>query len=162
MFYAWRMSYRIIGLDPQEFTPLFRLSDEELAARNIERVVANEKPGFPCRVTLRDAEPGEKLLLLNYEHQPAASPYRSSHAIFVLEDAAKQYDEIDRVPEVMQVRLLSVRSFDSRGNMLDADVLEGRALDARIPGFFEDARTAYLHVHYAKRGCFAARVERVN
>lgn len=155
------MAFRIVGLDPGEFRSLFSLSDEELADRNITRVVANEKPGFPCRVTLRDAEPGESLLLLNYEHQPAASPYRSSHAIFVIENAQKRFDEVDRVPEVMKVRLLSVRAFDAKGNIVDADVMEGGELEAAIPRFFQNERTEYLHVHYAKRGCFSARVDRV-
>jgi uncharacterized protein DUF1203 len=159
--YAHRMSFRITGLDPEQFKPLFSLSDEELAARHIKRVVADQKPGFPCRVTLRDAQPGESLLLLNYEHLPVDSPYRSNHAIFVSESAQDRYDEVDRVPEVMLVRLLSVRSFDSSGMMLDADVLEGTRLEAAIPRFFEDPRAEYLHVHNAKRGCFSARVDRV-
>jgi hypothetical protein len=155
------MSFRITGLDPEQFKPLFALSDEQLAARTIKRVVADSKPGFPCRVTLRDADPGESLLLLNYEHLPVDSPYRSNHAIFVNENSGDRYDEIDRVPEVMLARLLSVRSFDAEGMMLDADVLEGPQLEAAIPRFFEDHRAEYLHVHYAKRGCFSARVDRV-
>lgn len=154
------MSYRIIGLDPHAFAPLFGLSDEELAAKNVSRVVANEKPGYPCRVTLRDAEPGETLLLLNYEHQPAGTPYRSSHAIFVNESARERYDEVDRIPEVMRVRLLSVRSFDEEGMMLDAELVDGAELEPLIARFFEEPRAAYLHVHNAKRGCFSARVER--
>jgi len=155
------MSYRITGLDPEQFKPLFLLSDEELAERNIKRVVADSKPGFPCRVSLKDAQPGESLLLLNYEHLPVDSPYRSTHAIFVNENAQERYDEIDRVPEVMLARLLSVRSFDASGMMLDAEVLEGAQLDAAIPRFFEEPRAHYLHVHNAKRGCFSARVDRV-
>lgn len=155
------MSFRITGLEPDQFKPLFSLSDEQLAARNIKRVVADSKPGFPCRISLKDAEPGESLLLLNYEHLRVDSPYRSNHAIFVNENSDVRYNEIDRVPEVMLPRLLSVRSFDADGMMLDADVLEGAQLQTAIPRFFEDPRAAYLHVHNAKRGCFSARVDRV-
>lgn len=155
------MSYRITGLDPAQFAPLFRLSDEELASRNISRVVADAKPGFPCRVTLQDAEPGETLLLLNYEHQSAPTPYRSSHAIFVSENVPQRFDEIDRVPPALRARPLSVRSFDSAGMMLDADLVDGASLETLIGRFFENPRAEYLHVHYAKRGCFAARVERM-
>jgi hypothetical protein len=155
------MSFRISGLDPQQFRTLYSLTDDQLAKRNIVRVVANEKPGFPCRIELRDAEPGEKLLLLNYEHLPVESPYRSSHAIFVIEGAQRRYDEVDAVPEALRRRLLSVRSFDVNGMMLDADVLEGRDLEAAIGRLFADERAEYLHVHNAKRGCFAARVDRV-
>ena len=154
------MSYRIVGLDPLQFQPLFRLSDEELGARGIVRVVADSKPGFPCRITMRDAEPGEKMLLLNYEHQPVQSPYRSSHAIFVCQNAQRRYDEVDRIPDVLRIRQLSVRSFDERGMMLDAEVIEGSELEPLIERFFREPAAAYLHIHNAKRGCFAARVDR--
>lgn len=157
------MSFRIVGLDVERFRPVFGLSDEELAKRNIVRVVADEKPGFPCRVSLRDAEIGEKLLLMNYEHQPAESPYRSSHAIFVIENAnVERYDEVDGIPDVLRVRQLSVRSFDERGMMLDAEVVEGTSLEPLIERLFTEPHTAYLHVHNAKRGCYAARIDRVN
>jgi hypothetical protein len=156
------MAYRIVGLDAEQFRSFFGLSDDELAARNVLRVVADSKPGFPCRVQMRDAEVGESLLLLNYEHHPARSPYRSSHAIFVIEDAtAAKYEEMDRIPDVLRGRQLSVRSFDDEGMMLDAEVIDGEHLERLIERFFQELRAAYLHVHNAKRGCYAARVERV-
>lgn len=153
------MSFRIIGLDPAEFSALFDLSDEELAARSVVRVVADAMPGFPCRVTLRDAEPGQTLLLLNYEHQPAPTPYRSAHAIFVTQHA-QRFEQASHVPQALRVRPLSVRAFDAHGMMLDADLVDGADLERVIERFFEDGRAEYLHVHYAKRGCYAARVER--
>ena len=156
------MSFRIIGLDPQQFRALYSLDDAGLAKRNIVRVVADAKPGFPCRVAMRDAEVGESLLLLNYEHQPAESPYRSSHAIFVIEDpGAQHFEAVDFVPDVLRIRQLSVRSFDADGMMLDAEIIEGRDLEPLIERLFLDERAAYLQVHNAKRGCYAARVERV-
>jgi hypothetical protein len=160
--YDGRMSFKISGLDIAQFRVLFGLSDEQLATKNVVRVVADEKPAFPCRVQMRDAELGEKLLLLNYEHQSASSPYRSAHAIFVIEDAdAERFDEVDCVPEVLRRRQLSVRSFDAGGMMLDAEVIDGAELEALIERFFREPRAAYLHVHNAKRGCYAARVDRV-
>ena len=89
------MSFRITGLSPEPFRPLFGLSDQELAAQGVRRYVADSKPGFPDRVEMRDAEPGETVLLLNYTHQPADTPYRASHAIFVIEGAKVRYDRID-------------------------------------------------------------------
>jgi hypothetical protein len=155
------MGYRISGLPLAEFEPLFGLDDEALKARNVSRVVADSKPGFPCRVTLEDAEPGETLLLLNHEHQAAATPYRSGHAIFVREAARSQAVLQNQVPPVLVTRLLSVRAFDRIGMMVDADCTEGAHLQPVIERLFADARTAYLHVHNAKRGCFAARVDRL-
>jgi hypothetical protein len=154
------MSYRITGLAPDAFRPLFGLSDEALAERGVVRVRADAKPGFPCRITLEDAEPGEALLLINHEHLPVASPYRSCHAIFVREGAETAARFEGEVPEQLAIRLLSVRSFDGAGMMTDADVIEGRDLKPLIARMFADPAVAYLHVHNAKRGCFAARVDR--
>lgn len=154
------MSFVIQGLDPAPFRHLYGLSDAELAREGVIRMRADAKPGFPCRVTLEDAEPGEDLLLLNYEHLPVATPYRSRHAIFVRDGAAEAARYEDEVPEQLSRRLLSVRAFDADGMMTDADVFEGADLAGRIGTFFADPAVAYLHVHNAKRGCFAARVDR--
>ena len=154
------MSYVIQGLDPSPFRALYGLSDEELEAAGAIRMIADAKPGFPCRVSLEDAEPGEALLLVNFEHLPVETPYRSRHAIFVREgeEAVARYE--DRVPEQLACRLLSVRSFDAAGMMTDAEVIEGTGLEPLIERMFADPAVAYLHVHNAKRGCFAARVEK--
>ncbi len=154
------MSYRIRGLDPAPFRPLYGLDDAALWERGVVRSVVTEKPGAPCRVTMADAEPGETMLLLNHEHQPAATPYRSNHAIFVREGADVAADLVDTVPDVLSIRLLSVRAFDDSDMMVDADVFEGVELEERIERFFADDQVAYLHVHNARRGCFAARVDR--
>jgi hypothetical protein len=154
------MSYRIVGLEPEPFLDLFQLSDDELAARHIVRTTATAKRGYPCRITLEDAEPGERVLLLNYEHQSASTPYRSSHAIYVRENSRHRYDAVDQIAPALRTRTLSVRAFDVGGMMIDADIVEGEALESLIERFFADRNAAYLHVHNAKRGCFAARVER--
>ncbi|SMF02064.1 Protein of unknown function [Tistlia consotensis] len=154
------MSYRITGLSPAPFRPLFGLSEAALAAEGARRVVADEKPGFPDRIELRDAEPGEALLLVNYLHQPAGTPYRSSHAVFVLEGATETYDRIGEVPAPLLARTLSLRAFDAGHMMIDADLVEGAALEPLIERFLADPKTAYLHAHYARRGCYAARIER--
>jgi hypothetical protein len=156
------MEFRIKGLPVQEFAPLFGLSDSELAERGVVRRIANRKPGFPDRVELRDAEPGEAVLLLNYMHQPADSPYRASHAVFVLEGASASFDAIGVVPEVLRRRMLSVRAFDGAGMMRDADLVDGSQVESLIERLLADPQTGYLHVHYAKPGCYAARVERVS
>jgi hypothetical protein len=111
-------------------------------------------------VSLEDAEPGETLLLLNHEHLPVETPYRSRHAIYVREGADRPARYAGTVPEQLRSRLLSVRAFDDSGMMTDADVVEGAALEPLIDRFFADPAVAYLHAHNAKRGCFAARIDR--
>lgn len=155
------MPFRITGLSPAPFRALYGLSDDELATHGAKRYVADKKPGFPDRIEVRDAEPGETLLLLNYTHQPADNPYRASHAIFVREGAETAYDRIDEIPDVMRVRPLSMRAFDFEDTMVDADIVDGREVEGVIDRFFDNPQVAYIHAHYAKRGCYAALIDRV-
>jgi len=155
------MDYRITGLSPAPFAPLIGLAAPELARHRALRQVCDGKPGFPCRVTLEDAEPGETVLLVNYEHLPVESPYRASHAIYVREAARVPYDRVNQIPPALQPRLLSLRAFDAAGLMVDADIVEGREAEPLVRRFLARSDVAYLHAHFARRGCFAARIDRV-
>jgi hypothetical protein len=154
------MPFRYSGLDPAPFAPLHALDDDALMAHGMRRVVADARPGFPCRVTLEDALPGERLLLLNFEHQPAHSPYRASGPIFVREGVREACDRVGAPPQSLLDRLLSVRAYAADGMMIDADATEGSALEALLARLFANPATDYVHVHYARRGCYAARVTR--
>ena len=156
------MSFRITGLSPEPFRPLFGLPDEQLAAKGVKRYIADSKPGFPDRVEIRDAEPGESLLLLNYTHQPANTPYNSSHAIFVLESAKERYNRIDEVPEALRLRTLSLRAFDKDDFIVDADLVDGRKIEGLIEQYLDNPKVVYIHAHYAKYGCYAGRIDRVS
>jgi hypothetical protein len=154
------MSFRILGLSPEPFRHLFGLPDEELRARGAQRCVVNARPGFPDRVEVRDGEPGETMLLVNHEHQPADTPYRARHAIFVREGAQAAYVGVDEVPEAMRIRMISLRAFDAAHMMVDADLATGDDIRLLIERMLHNPEVAYLQAHYAKRGCYAARVER--
>jgi hypothetical protein len=154
------LSFRPIGLPLSPFEPLFALDDVELARRGMCRVVADSKPGFPCRVTLEDAEPGARLILLPFEHQGAHSPYRASGPIFVREAACAPFDAVDVVPPVLRGRVLSMRGYDSADCIVDADIVDGNDIEQAIARFFACDDIRYIHVHNAKRGCFACRIER--
>jgi Protein of unknown function (DUF1203) len=154
------MSFRITGLDAAPFRHLYGLSDEELESFGVKRLIADSKPGFPDRIELRDVEQGEALLLLNYLHQPADTPYKASHAIFVREWAETPCRAVDETPEVLWIRPISLRAFDDKGDMIDADLTGGGDLRAPIERLFGNPETAYIHAHYAKRGCYAARIDR--
>ena len=152
------MNFIVTGLSPEPFVPLYGLGDGELAKRRARRVVV-DAPGYPERIELRDAEPGETLLLVNYEHQPSDTPYRSSHAVYIREGATKRWSG-DHLPEVLRKRLLSLRGFSAEGLMVDADVVEGREAEPLIERLLDDPAVAYIHAHYARPGCYAARIDR--
>lgn len=154
------MSFQIHALSYARFAPLFKLPDTELAKAGATRMVAGVKPGFPCRVSLADAEPGETVLLLNFEHQPCDTPYRATHAIFVRENAEQAFPDVGAIPEALASRLMSIRAFDQKHYMVDADVVPGSDLSDAIPAMFRNPDVSYLHLHNAKPGCFAASVTR--
>ncbi|WP_269584744.1 DUF1203 domain-containing protein [Roseibium sp. Sym1] len=150
--------FQIQALPAASFSHLYGLSDAELARKNIQ--VHYSDGAFPCRVSLKDVAEGTRVLLLNFEHQPGESPYRSRHAIFVADGAEENHPEAGTVPEAIACRLLSVRAFNRDHEMIDADVIEGREVDTLINRFFDNPQVDYIHLHFARRGCFAASVTR--
>jgi hypothetical protein len=153
------MSFRVLGLSPDPFRPLFSMSDEDLHRRGVRRVLADD-PRMPCRVSMEHARLGEELLLLNFEHQPANTPYRASHAIYVRKAADQAFVGVDTIPEVLASRLLAIRVFDAQHMMIDAEVCEGTDAADMFERLLANPKGSYLQVHNAKRGCYAARVER--
>jgi len=153
------MSFRVLGLSPDQFRPLFAMTDARLHELGARRVIAAD-PRMPCRVSMEHARLGEELLLLNFAHQPANTPYRATHAIYVRRAADRTFDAVDTVPDVLRSRLLAIRAFDAEHMMIDAEVCDGTQAADLFERFLANPQTSYLHVHNAKRGCYAARVER--
>lgn len=154
------MSFRVLGLDPGQFAYLAGLSDGELAHVGARRYVVDTKPGFPDRIEVRDLDVGEQVILLNYEHQPVETPYRSRHAIFIREGAERALNMVDALPEALRIRPISLRAFNVAHEMVDADLAEGEALVPLVERYLANPDVAYLHAHYARQGCYAARIER--
>jgi len=154
------MSFRITGLPATQFAHLFALSDLELAAQGALRRIADARvPGYPCRVSLTDSTPGDELILVNYEHHPVDSPYRMRFAIYV-RAGEETYDAVDQIPEQLRRRTLAVRAFDRKAMMLACELVDGRDLEPAIERLLGPPSAAYLHVHFAAPGCYAARVDR--
>jgi uncharacterized protein DUF1203 len=151
------MSFRITGLPAEKFAHLFTLSDEDLATQGAVRRIAQHPA--PCRVSLTDATPGDEVILTNYEHHAVDSPYRMRFAIYVRK-GEETYDAIDEIPAQLRTRQLAARAFDKDGMMVGWEVVAGSELEGAIERLLADPRAAYMHVHYAAPGCYAARVER--
>ena len=153
-------SFRLAGLDPAAFSPLFLLDDAQLASRGMARRIADADRGFPCRVSLQDARRGDELLLLPYRHQPANSPYRSSGPVFVRRGAQQCVLPAGEVPPYVADRLISLRAYDAAHLMVDAEVCEGDAVAAWLERVFQRGEIAYVHLHNARRGCYSCIAER--
>lgn len=154
------MDFRIKGLPAENFTEVFALSDAALAERGaVRRIADDRRPGYPCRISLADSRPGDELLLVNYEHHPVASPYRMRFAVYVRR-GERQFDAVNEIPEQLRIRTLAVRAFDKQAMMVGWQLIDGRRLEEAIERLFAEPEAAYLHIHYAAPGCYAALVER--
>ncbi len=156
------MSFVITGLEPQPFAHLFGLSDDVLSRQNILRKTVEAKPGYPCRITLEDAEPGETVLLLSHESHAAPTPYASRYAIYVREGAAAARSYKNELPPVFAGRSIALRLFSQGGMLLGADMGRGEELTAKIEAAFGRADVAYIHAHNAMHGCFSAEICRAD
>lgn len=152
--------FQLTGLPHEQFAPLFELSDARLAELGAVRVVADEKPGYPCRVGLVDVEVGQTLLLLPYLHQPALSPYKASGPIYVRRGAKQRTLPVGEIPSYVSDRLISVRAYDGAHIMIGAEVRDGSEVASEIERQFGNPLVSYIHLHNARRGCFSCLVNR--
>ena len=155
------MNYTLRGLEPALFEPLFQLDEEALAARGMRWMNVDEPVGFPCRISLEDAPVGERVLLLPFVHQDSRSAYRASGPIFVRPGVREARQVVGELPPYLTRRLLSVRAYDAKDDMVDADVIDGAAVALVIERYLARDEVAYLHLHFARRGCYACRVDRL-
>ncbi len=153
------MAYRINGLAPESFAPLWACDAAALAKQGIRRVVADSDRGFPCRISLQDAAAGETLLLLPYRHHAVDGPYQASGAIFIRQHAGQCAHHLDQVPSFLSRRMLSLRAYDAPGMLRHAEVVSGDAVDTAIRSSLARPGIAYLHLHNAAWGCYLASVE---
>ena len=155
------MTYQIQALPLAPFAPLFGLSDQELAAVGARRWTATHSGLAPCRVSLRDADAGERLILVTHAHlTDPSSPYRASGPIFVREAALETTPAVDEAPDMLTRRPLSIRVYDSRSMMIQGEVIDGADLDAALRRWFAEPAVETVHIHFAPRGCYLARAVR--
>ena len=154
------MNYQLRGLEPALFEKLFDLDDAALEERGMRRMRSDKPVGFPCRISLEDTPVGEEVILLPFTHQDSRSPYRASGPIFVRRGRPEAARIVNELPAYLTLRPLSIRAYDSADQMVDAEVVDGAEAESLIERYLAREDVAYLHIHYARRGCFACRVDR--
>ena len=153
-------SFRLVALPYEKFAPLFERSDEELRGLGVRRMVVDDKPGFPCRVSLADGEVGETVVLLSFFHHDVDTPYRGSGPIFIRRNVQTASPAVGEIPLMFRHRLLSVRAYDAEGMLVTAEVVKGTELEHAIERPFANQTVRYLHLHNAQPGCYNCRVDR--
>lgn len=154
------INFQVIALRTEPFASLFSKTTEELRELGAKRMAVTSKPGFPCRISLEDAEIGEEVILLPFVHHDVASPYRASGPIFIRNIKSNREWRTNEVPPVVSTRMLSFRGYDGEGMMLHATVAEGAGFSQTVSAIFESPSIQYIHVHNAKPGCFSCEVRR--
>lgn len=155
------MDFIIESLPAALFDHLFQMSDAELHSQNIVKQVVTAKPGFPCRITLEDVEPGEEVLLLHYVFHDVESPYKASGPIYIRKNKPQKICGVNEVPQLFLTRMISLRGYNKDAMLIFADVFDGNLLKERIQSIFENTDIDYLHIHNAKHGCYFAAAKEV-
>ena len=156
------MNFKIQALNHKEFESLFELSDAELEKLSINRMTVDEKPGYPCRVSLEDAEIGEEVILVPYDFHRTNSPYQSRGPIFIRKGIVTKELGINEIPVMLNHRLLSFRGFDKDGFMKEAITAKGANTKDVIEKIFENPEIDYIHIHNSSPGCYNCEVRRID
>ena len=124
-------------------------------------MIVDEKPSYPCRVSLEDADIGEEVILIPYEHHSVTSPYKARGPIFIRKNAKNSNLAINEIPSILTHRLLSLRVYDKNAMMIDAYTIEGKELVGTINDIFNNEKAVYIHIHNSSPGCYNCEVKRV-
>lgn len=153
-------NFRISAIE-NTFNHLFDLNTEKLLSNSIVKMIVDKSPGFPCRVSLQDAEIGKEVILLPFQHHKTKSPYQSSGPIFVRKNAKNPKLEVNEIPKFLNHRYLSLRGYDNGGMIQEMDTCRGDDLRNKIQLFLNNPEVSYIQIHNAKPGCYNCQVNRV-
>jgi hypothetical protein len=122
-------------------------------------ITVDSPESAPCRHCLRWAQPGERVILFPYAPIPSGHPYSETGPIFVHANACQRYSATNEYPaDFRNGRVF--RAYDSKYNIIDAQVVNGSETEATIESLFQNPDTAFVDVRSVTRGCFTFRVQR--
>jgi hypothetical protein len=152
-----RTDFRVRAL-PERLLERVRGCEPDASGNPAERVRASG--GEPVRCCLRDARPGEDLLLLSYEPPIPPGPYVERGAVFVHARPCLGPLSEDRYPREWYGRPQVLRSYDRRGWIRDAQVHDGRQPEAVLSRLLADPEVVQVHSRNVAYGCFMFQVVR--
>ena len=150
-------SFRIVPL-PTEIADAARRAVDAGAADHA--LVTVDEPGSaPCRHCLRWAQPGERVILFPYAAIPSGHPYSEIGPIFVHANECQRYSATNEYPvDFRNGRVF--RAYDSKYNIIDAQIVNGDEPEVAFESLFKNPDTAFVDVRSITRGCFTFRVQR--
>lgn len=131
---------------------------------NHVRVFRSHCGGEPVRDGLRAVEAGEELILCAYSPFETRSLYREVGPIFLLanpEHAELPTGEFPRDFLPGEEGDLTFRAYNAEEEIVQAELLRGRAPAEVITRFFTNPEVAFIHARFSAYGCFACHIRRV-
>ena len=153
-------NFQITAIKSTQIADFFNMEPQALAKLGAVKMKVDSNPGFPCRVSLKDAAVGEEVILLPFQHHQTTSPYQATGPIFVRKKAATATLKVNEIPSFLNHRFLSLRGYDKHGMMIDAQTTEGRSLETAIARLLSNPAIEYLQIHNASYGCYMCQVNR--
>ncbi len=155
-------NFQVEAISQASVQHFFQMNDQELARHGAKRMRADAKPGYPCRLSLADAEIGDEVILLPFTHHATASPYQASGPIFICQNAKPAQLQVNEIPTMLQHRFLSLRAYDARAMMIAASTTKGNQLARAIQDLFDNSAIQYIQVHNAGPGCYNCNIVRLD
>src|SRR5215467_5171005 len=122
-------------------------------------VVADSPSGYPCRHCLCWAKKGERVVLFPYAAIPPGHPYSESGPIFVHAEPCARYSATHEYPaDFRKGRVM--RAYNSKFDIIAAEVVNGSEPETLIEKFFENSDTAFVDTRSVTHGCYTFRIQR--
>ncbi|SIR70825.1 DUF1203 domain-containing protein [Micromonospora avicenniae] len=135
-----------------------RRNRRDAADRPVEAATA--AGGEPLRCCLRDATPGEELLLFGYAPPVAAGAYREIGPVFVHTLPCSGPESIDSYPAAWRGREQVLRAYDRQGRIHGGRRHTGGDPESVIAELLADPAVRQLHSRNVVYGCYMFAVER--
>jgi len=144
---------------PEEVLDRVRASGVDASGNPIERLTATG--GEPLRCCLRDAEPGEQVVLFGYEPPIPASPYREIGPVFAHAEQCEGPIDVDIYPSVWLGRPQVLRAYDCNGWIHPVTrVHDGNNPEAVIANMLANPEVVQIHSRNVAYGCYMFTVTR--
>ena len=139
---------------PADTLDLIRTTGRDEAG-NVPRERIDEEGGSPLRCCLRDAEPGERMLLIAYTPPGIAGPYAERGPVFIHAEPCAGYPDVHSYPQGLGHRRQIVRGYDHDGNMATATIVaDGGEAERELNTILSRPEIRVAHVRNVAAGCY--------
>jgi len=123
--------------------------------------VVDSAGGTPLRCCLREANIGERVVLIAYQPATVGGPYAEVGPVFIHAEACEGYTDAHRYPDSFRQRRQLLRAYDADGRIVDAMIAQnGDEAEGGCAAFFARPDVAYIHSRNVLYGCYMFTIRR--